>query len=142
MLGDTETQFTPKLSPISSSGNIPEPPHFTPGQTVGLVLIFLLLLLLLIVLLILLIVCVCRRWRNNRGRDKLKTSMEHTYEAMGLVPQISRSEIMVVPNDAYAVLDPPGSRTSYESIRMGIFESYRNLAITLDENRTPSSLSI
>lgn len=122
------------------SGNIPEPPHFTPGQTVGLVLILLLLLLLLIAILILLILCLCRRSRRrNREHDKLETSLEHTYEA---IPQTSHSEIAVAPNDAYSVLGPPRSRTSYASIRTGVCESYGNLPITLDENRGPPSLSI
>lgn len=108
------------------------PPRSTPPVYIaGLVVAFLVLLFLLLLLIVLfLVVCLRRRCCGNR---KHHDSLEHTYEALGIVPVVSKSEgITVVPNEAYGVAEAQPESLSYGSIRMSIKEPYNNLTITLN----------
>lgn len=109
----------------------PLPPRLNPGYVAVVVLVSFILLALPIVTLIVLMVCLCRR-RTRRRRKGLEGSPEHVYEALGIVPQVTRSEIVVLPNEAYRAGRPPTPSPSYGSTKLNIRETYNNLAITLN----------
>lgn len=97
---------------------------------IGIVVGVMLLAALIITVLVLIYI-------TRRIHKKRKLASEPIYETIDALPEITSAfvTIKVVPNESYAALGPPGNSslapTYGSTIRRGIIESFRNLAIDL-----------